>query len=107
MGIKGLFKILNLKKVNIDDLKDVKKIAIDISCWLHRVKYAGGCALGLNSEDTSWELLFYNIFKELRKYFELVFVFDGKTPEEKRVEHERRRESNHIVKKMYVLLILY
>ncbi len=101
MGIKGLFKLLNLKKVNIStDLDGVKKIAVDVSCWLHRVKYAGGCALGIDPEDEAWEKVFFNIFIKLRTYFDLVFVFDGKTPEIKRKEHERRRESNYMIKKM-------
>tara|TARA_B110000046_G_C13023979_1_gene412733 strand:- start:5935 stop:6777 length:843 start_codon:yes stop_codon:yes gene_type:complete len=105
MGIKNLFKILDLNQVNLSDIKKYKTIAVDISCWLHKVKYVDSCALALNKNHDGWKIAFINIFKPLCENHKLIFVFDGETPKIKQKEHERRRTDNIIIKKIgYELL---
>jgi 5'-3' exonuclease len=53
------------------------------------------CALGLNKEDSGWKRAFTSIFKPLvSRGHQLLFVFDGKTPEIKKDEHNKRRINN-------------
>ena len=101
MGIKGLFNFIDLEKTSLADLEGVRRIAVDVSCWLHKVKYADNCALALNKNHDAWKCAFKHTFTRLCRDFEVVFVFDGKTPDFKKVEHERRREDFKILKKMY------
>jgi exonuclease-1 len=100
MGIKNLFDIVKLRKVQLEDLTNYKTIAVDISCWLHKVKYANNCALATNENDVSWKYVFKSIFKKLSAQHKLIFVFDGVVPLLKRPEHEKRRFDNTNIKKM-------
>ena len=105
MGIKNLLSFIKLKQVNLDNLNNYKRIAIDISCWLHKVKYADNCALAINKNHDGWKCALINIFSSLCKNHEVIFVFDGKTPEIKKNEHESRRENFQILKKIGLELI--
>lgn len=100
MGIKSLLKskyILLNEIISVENkLKEmgIRNIAIDISCWIHKAKYAGECDLALNESSKAWLYAIYHTFKNLSKNFNLTFVFDGKTPEHKLKEHLKRRENN-------------
>jgi hypothetical protein len=100
MGIKGLFSFLDLQEVDLTKISKFKRIAIDISCWLHKVKYTDNCALAIDKNHDGWKCALINIFKPFCKDHELIFVFDGKTPEIKRVEHERRRGDYQVLRRM-------
>jgi len=84
-------KIISTKRVNLSDLSKFKVIGIDTSIWLHKCKYADGCELANNINDSGWLNSFKAIFSEISKTSSLVFVFDGKTPDIKLVEHNNRR----------------
>lgn len=106
MGIKSLFKSKYLLLNEIDSvqtkLKDhqIKNIAIDISCWIHKAKYASECDLAINESSKAWLYMIYHSFKSLSKSFNLTFVFDGKTPDYKLKEHLKRRENNKYLLKL-------
>lgn len=100
MGIKSLFKskylLLNELTSTQNKLQEmgIKNIAIDISCWIHKAKYANNCELAINESSKAWLYMIYHSFKSLSKNFNLIFVFDGKTPDHKLKEHFKRRENN-------------
>jgi 5'-3' exonuclease len=100
MGIKGLLKLVKTTETRIADIADLKTIAVDVSCWLHKVKYVDNCALALDKMHDGWLCAFQNIFEDLAKNYQVIFVFDGKTPDLKRSEHERRRKSHPDLVKM-------
>ena len=56
----------------------IRNIAIDISCWIHKTKYAGECDLALNESNKTWLYAIYHTFKKISQKFQLNFVFDGK-----------------------------
>ena len=105
MGIKGLFSFLDLHETSIFQLQNINKIAVDISCWLHKVKYVDNCALAIDKNHTGWKRAFINIFKPLCTKFEVIFVFDGATPEIKRKEHDGRRVNNAAMRKLGLALL--
>lgn len=92
MGINRLFPFLFLEDVYIEDLHP-KSIAIDMSCFIHKAKYANSCSLAI--DETGKDFL-----ELLEKYFlhfisintcKIYMVFDGKVPDYKKEEHESRR----------------
>ena len=107
MGIKNLLKFITFNDITLTDLKKFNKIAIDISCWLHKVKYADNCSLAINPNHDGWKCAFKNIFSPICKSHDVIFVFDGKTPKIKQKEHQHRRENFEIMKKMYLKYLIF
>tara|TARA_Y100000389_G_scaffold130734_1_gene128135 strand:+ start:3521 stop:4621 length:1101 start_codon:yes stop_codon:yes gene_type:complete len=88
MGIKNLNKFLRdqcpgvFTKTHLSQF-GFKKIAIDISLYLHKFKAIAG---------ERWLAAFLNLVSCLRRNnIHCVFVFDGKAPVEKNHEREKRR----------------
>jgi 5'-3' exonuclease len=81
MGVKGLYSYLRgyRNQVNVNTLENVKTIGVDGLSILY--KFRG------NAEKI---LEFLKPFRD--KDIKIVFVFDGKAPEEKREEVEQRKE---------------
>jgi 5'-3' exonuclease len=95
MGINDLFKIMDLENVTINDLvkkRGIKSVAIDMSCWLHRFKYARNCEMAIDVSSTAFlELFLVWLEPFINNKIKICIVFDGKTPEFKKHEHESRR----------------
>jgi len=92
MGINRLFPFLFLEHVFIEDLHP-KSVAIDMSCFIHKAKYANCSALAI--DETGKDFL-----ESLERYFlhfiaigncKIYMVFDGEVPDYKKEEHESRR----------------
>lgn len=90
MGIKSLNEFLRdvcpevFQPVHLSQLQ-YKKVAIDISLYMHKYKAACG---------DRWQSAFINLVSSLRRNeVHCIFIFDGKAPPEKNIEHEKRRES--------------
>lgn len=85
MGVKGLYSYLRgyRKQVNVNTLDGVQSIGVDGLSILY--KFRG------NAERI---LQFLKPFRD--KDIKILFVFDGKAPEEKREEVEQRREKREI-----------
>lgn len=81
MGVKGLYSYLRgyRKQVNVNTLEGIQSIGVDGLSILY--KFRG---------DGDRILQFLKPFKE--KGIKILFVFDGKAPEEKRDEVEQRKE---------------
>lgn len=81
MGVKGLYSYLRgyRKQVNVNTLENIQSIGVDGLSVLY--KFRG------NAERI---LQFLKPFRE--KGIKILFVFDGKAPEEKREEVEQRKE---------------
>ncbi len=101
MGIKQLSKVLNDHCPSATSMKPIKsyfsrKIAIDASMWIYQFLIAvrtGGANLQSADGETTSHLigLFYRTIKMLENGIEPVFVFDGKPPELKSVETDKRK----------------
>jgi 5'-3' exonuclease len=89
MGIKNLNKFLQTKCPTIFEYTHLsfyayKKIAIDISLYLHKFKAVCG---------ERWITAFINLIISLRRNeIHCVFIFDGKAPPEKDLERAKRGE---------------
>jgi exonuclease-1 len=113
MGIKGLFKYLDIKRCNFSNLENflennrVKYLAIDSNCWLHKCKFQGGKELAIDGDPVKAIKAFMNYFKSLIESDVIcIFVFDGKTPEYKYETHLKRRkdfdEKNKIARQKFI-----
>jgi 5'-3' exonuclease len=95
MGIKGLYPFI--RKNFPDEYKVVhlseysyKKIAIDISLYVYKYK---------SVNPRIWLSMFINLICCLRKNnVHCVFIYDTGFPEEKKVEHEKRKEQREKLK---------
>jgi len=89
MGIKSLNKFLREKCPEVFETTHIsqysfKKVAIDISLYLHKFKAIAG---------ERWLAAFLNLVASLRRnQIHAVFVFDGKSPPEKSDERAKRRK---------------
>ena len=91
MGIKSQFnKFLRdicpnvFEEIHLSEYK-FKKVAIDISLYLHKFKAVCG--------EERWLTAFINLIGSLRRNnVHCVFIFDGKSPIEKEQEKMKRRE---------------
>ena len=81
MGVKGLYSYLRgyRKQVNVNTLEGVQSIGVDGLSVLYKFRGNGDRILH-----------FLKPFKD--KGIKILFVFDGKAPEEKREEVEQRKE---------------
>ena len=97
MGIKNLNKLIRDKasdSINIIHLSTYayKKIAIDISLYMCKYKAIYG---------EKWLYAFLKLISSLRKNeIHCVFIFDGKSPEDKSEERARRRKEKEKLEKM-------
>lgn len=96
MGIKNLNKFLREKcpevfqTIHISEYS-FKKVAIDISLYMHKFKAIAG---------KRWLSAFLNLVASLRRNnIHAVFVFDGKSPSEKDEERAKRREQREKLEK--------
>jgi 5'-3' exonuclease len=101
MGIKNLNKFLREKCPEVFEPTHIsnysfKKVAIDISLYLHKFKAIAG---------ERWLAAFLNLVASLRRnHIHGVFVFDGKSPPEKSDERaKRRKEREKLEKYIYEL----
>jgi 5'-3' exonuclease len=101
MGIKNLNKLIKkyaedcIKKASLSDYS-YKKIAIDISLYMCKYKAIYG---------EFWLSAFLKLVSVLRKNeIHCVFIFDGKAPEAKRDERNKRREAKEAIEKKAYLL---
>ena len=89
MGIKNLNKFLTSKCPQVYQETHIssysfKQVAIDISLYMHKFKAIAG---------ERWLSAFINLVASLRRnHIHCVFIFDGKSPPEKKDERERRRQ---------------
>lgn len=89
MGIKNLNKFLREKCPHVFEPIHIshygfKKVAIDISLYLHKFKAIAG---------DQWLGAFLNLIASLRRnQIHCVFIFDGKSPPEKEEEKKRRQQ---------------
>ena len=89
MGIKNLNKFLRAMCPEVFETRHIshysfKKVAIDISLYLHKFKAIAG---------ERWLAAFLNLVASLRRnHIHAVFVFDGKSPPEKSDERIKRRQ---------------
>lgn len=91
MGIKDLFSLLDLECMDVSKLK-FKTIAIDLSCFIHKVKYSNDCELAIDCNSKSYIYLLEKYFAYfLTNYDTIYFCFDGKTPDIKKDEFSNRR----------------
>lgn len=92
MGINRLFPFLFLEQIYIEDLHP-RSIAIDISCFIHKVKYANSCSLAIDETGKDFLELLEKYFLHFLSLFtcKIYFVFDGKVPDYKKNEHDSRR----------------
>jgi flap endonuclease-1 len=90
MGIKGLSEYIDNVVVSIKSYAG-KKVAVDISIFLHRfIKIAG---------EDKWIPLLVNLLLLLKKYkIKTVCILDGEPPKEKLEERKKRRDSSGKVK---------
>lgn len=96
MGIKNLNKFLREKcpsvfqPIHISEY-GFKKVAIDISLYMHKFKAIAG---------ERWLSAFLNLVASLRRnHIHAVFVFDGKSPPEKDEERAKRRQEREKLEK--------
>ena len=101
MGIKNLNKFLRQKCPEIFQHIHLshygfQRIAIDISLYMHKFKAIAG---------DRWLVAFLNLVASLRRnQIHCVFIFDGKSPPEKKEERaKRRREKEKLRKRIYQL----
>lgn len=104
MGINDLLRSIEMPEVYIEDLEKTS-ICIDMSCFIHKAKYANNCSLAENLKSNDFVYLIEKYFAYFIRHFNKVyFVFDGKTPKIKQNEHLARRvtfeEKRIIGKKM-------
>ena len=80
MGVQGLWPLLEVagKPVALETLQG-KRVAVDVSIWLHQAMHATGAPL-----QSPLITLFNRICKLLFYGIRPVFVFDGPAPEIKR-----------------------
>ena len=89
MGIKNLNKFLREKCPHVFEPIHIshygfKKVAIDISLYLHKFKAIAG---------DQWLGAFLNLIASLRRnQIHCAFIFDGKSPPEKEEERKRRHQ---------------
>lgn len=89
MGIKNLFSFIKKNHPNILEQVHIseyayKKVAIDISLYLHKYKASAG---------DRWLSSFVNLITCLRKHnLHCIFIFDGQSPPEKAEEQKKRRD---------------
>lgn len=103
MGIKSQFnKFLRdicpevFEQIHISEYS-YKKIAIDISLYLHKFKAVCG--------DDMWLSAFINLIGSLRRNkVHCVFIFDGNSPIEKEVEKSKRRDNREKIEERNYLL---
>lgn len=87
MGIKGIRELLKKKIENFEEKQPInsfsgKKIVVDASIFVCMYKAV---------QKITFEEAFMNLFVVLlENYIEPVFVFDGKSPEEKSLEKQKR-----------------
>ena len=99
MGIKNLNKFLHQKCPEVFETVHIsqyafKKVAIDISLYMHKFKAIAG---------ERWLSAFMNLITSLRRNnIHAVFVFDGKSPIEKNEERAKRRKEREKLEK-YIL----
>eukprot|EP00834_Sanchytrium_tribonematis_P001947 NODE_52_length_30984_cov_1.383358.p14 type:complete len:347 gc:universal NODE_52_length_30984_cov_1.383358:21835-22875(+) len=101
MGIKSLTKVLTEHAPNATKLKPIKsyfsrKVAIDCSMWIYQFLVAvrtGGNNMQDSEGNTTSHLigLYYRTIRMLENGIEPVFVFDGKPPDLKSVELNKRK----------------
>jgi exonuclease-1 len=91
MGINELLRSIEMEEVYIEDLEK-SSICIDMSCFIHKAKYANGCSLAYDSDSIDFVYLIAKYFAYFIKHFQQIyFVFDGRTPSIKLNEHLARR----------------
>lgn len=103
MGIESLLKYTKTKKVSIDKLS-YNKVFIDISCWIHKAKFANECNLALNPNSNDFLHVLDSMLSRLDNS-KIIVCFDGETPEIKRETYEKRRKGNDIAIKRAELII--
>ncbi|XP_041359728.1 DNA repair protein complementing XP-G cells-like isoform X2 [Gigantopelta aegis] len=99
MGVQGLWQLLQStgKPISLQSLEG-KKLAVDVSIWLHQV------TKGLRDKDghpvpgAHLQGLFSRVCKLLYYRLKPVFVFDGGVPSLKKQTTARRRERNEAAK---------
>ena len=88
MGVRGLKKELRSRglvhEIMLSNFSN-KKIAVDISNFMYKFKV---------TEGLDWKNKLLKLIIKLREYnLHCTFVFDGKPPEDKDLERQRRREA--------------
>ena len=96
MGIKNLNKFLKTKCPNIFIQTHLshyafKRVAIDISLYMHKFKAITG--------DRWLELILKLIATLRRNHIHCIFIFDGESPPEKNVEKMKRRQEKEKLKR--------
>jgi exonuclease-1 len=100
MGVNELLKNLVLKRTKVSEI-EFKSVGIDMSCFIHKAKYAGNCELAEHNSSEAfsqrlWELV--GLFLERCEV--LYLVFDGDVPDEKKSTHLERRSDFEKKKKL-------
>jgi len=105
MGVK--FKdLLQPEEISWDELRD-KKIAVDASLMIYQflssIMQKDGTPLTDSNGNVTSHLvgIFSRVTNLMDKGLKLCFVFDGKAPELKNKERERRRERKNIASEKY------
>lgn len=107
MGIK-ITELMVRKEIDIDSLSG-KVIAVDSSLFLYQflstIRQADGSLLMDSRGNITSHLsgLFFRTINLMQKGLKLVFVFDGKAPELKREERERRSQLKEEALKQYMI----
>ena len=105
MGTK-IFQLIESKEIKLDDLKG-KKIAIDAHMYLYQfltsIRQRDGTLLKDSKGQTTSHLvgLFSRTAKLLEKGIKPCYVFDGKAPDLKTKERQRRKDIKIKAKKDY------
>ena len=103
MGIGSLLKYVKTKKVTISKIC-FERVFIDISCWIHKAKYADECDLAVNIDSNG----FLNVINQMLSNFDnekIIVCFDGETPEIKKDTHQKRRKDNDLLEKRSRIII--
>jgi flap endonuclease-1 len=109
MGVK-IFELVPAKEIELDSLAG-KTLAVDSSLFLYQflstIRQRDGSLLMDSKGRVTSHLtgLFSRTIKLMQKQISLVFVFDGKPPELKRAEKERRAGLKQEAEKKYKIAV--
>jgi flap endonuclease-1 len=109
MGVK-IFELVPSKEIELDSLAG-KTLAVDSSLFLYQflstIRQRDGTLLMDSKGRITSHLtgLFNRTVKLMQKHINLVFVFDGKPPELKKKERERRKELKQTAEAKYKIAV--
>lgn len=93
-----------MKSTHVSDV-DIKSVAFDMSCFIHKSKYANNCSIIEDDKGTDFLYSLYGFVVNFLHLNAIYLVFDGKTPEHKLQEFNERRKGFEAKKEKAKLLM--